>query len=234
MPRFPATGHGPPYDRNVGMHVRVGTSAGTLARSWARERIVSVPNTITVVRTCLSMGMSVYAGYTASVPLLVAAYLVYWLGDFADGWSARRLDQETRLGAVFDIVCDRACTAVAAAAFLRIDPDSTPAIGIFLFQFCVVDTMLSLSFLAFDIKSPNYYYLVDRVIYRLNWTHPAKALNTSAVVVLCLADLVWGAAFMALAVLGVKTWSLVRLAAITAGGRVELGPENAPDSTIAS
>jgi phosphatidylglycerophosphate synthase len=214
------------------MHVSVGASAGALAGGWTRERVVSIPNVITITRTVLSMAMSVYAGYAASVPLLVGAYLVYWLGDFADGWSARRLDQETRLGAVFDIVSDRACTAVAAAAFLRIDPDSTPAIGIFLFQFCVVDTMLSLSFLAFDIKSPNYYYLVDRVIYRLNWTHPAKALNTSAVVVLCLADLVWAAALAALAVLVVKTWSLVRLAAITGGVRVEVGPENAPDSTI--
>jgi CDP-diacylglycerol--glycerol-3-phosphate 3-phosphatidyltransferase len=216
------------------MYVRVGFSAGTLARGWVRERVVSVPNVITVTRTCLSMGLSVYAGYTASVPLLVAAYLVYWLGDFADGWSARRLDQETRLGAVFDIVCDRACAAVAAAAFLRIDPDSTPAIGIYLFQFCVVDTMLSLSFLAFDIKSPNYYYLVDRVIYRLNWTHPAKALNTSAVVVLCLANQVWAAAFMAFAVLAVKAWSLARLAALTEGGRVEAVPGTAPDSTIVS
>jgi phosphatidylglycerophosphate synthase len=210
----------------------VGVSAGTLAGGWVRERVVSVPNVITVARTVGSMAMSVYAGYTASVPLLVAAYLVYWLGDSADGWWARRLDQETRIGAVFDIVSDRACTAVAAAAFLRIDPDSTPAIGIFLIQFCVVDTMLSLSFLAFDIKSPNYYYLVDRVIYRLNWTHPAKALNNSAVVVLCLANQVWAASLVALAVLGLKIWCLARLGLNTRAVPLEGTPRAEPDSTL--
>ena len=42
----------------------------------------------------------------------VLAYAVYWVGDILDGWSARRLDQETRLGAVLDIVSDRACTSV--------------------------------------------------------------------------------------------------------------------------
>ncbi|MEO6411977.1 MAG: CDP-alcohol phosphatidyltransferase family protein [Pedococcus sp.] len=194
--------------------------------------MVSVPNAITVVRTVVAMALAVWAGYTVSVPMLVAAYLVYWFGDMADGQAARRMNQETRLGAVFDIVCDRASTMVVAAAFLRIDPDSTPAIGIFLFQFCVVDTMLSLSFLAFDIVSPNYFYRVDRAIYRMNWTHPAKALNNSLVVLLCLADLVWPGVLAALAVLGVKVWSIARLLLATRGAsrRGELTP--AGDSTL--
>jgi CDP-diacylglycerol--glycerol-3-phosphate 3-phosphatidyltransferase len=161
------------------------------------------------------MVLAVWAGHTGSVPVLVAAYLVYWLGDSADGFAARHLDQETRIGAVFDIVCDRACTAVVAAAFLTVEPGAALPIGIFLFQFCVVDTMLSLSFLPFGIKSPNYFYLVDRAIYRVNWTHPAKALNNTLVVVLCLLHLVWAAGAVALVVLGVKVWSLVRLARAT-------------------
>ncbi len=194
--------------------------------------MVSVPNAITVVRTVVAMGLAVWAGYSGSVPMLVAAYITYWFGDMADGQAARRMNQETRLGAVFDIVCDRASTMVVAAAFLRIYPDTTPAIGIFLFQFCVVDTMLSLSFLAFDIKSPNYFYVVDRAIYRVNWTHPAKALNNSLVVLLCLVGLVWPAALAALAVLGVKVWSLARLLVATRGGSGHGERSPAADRTL--
>lgn len=221
-------GGGPgPYDLRVGTRVGSPGSAGWLAGRWPRERVVSVPNALTVARTTVSMVLAVWAGYTASVPVLVAAYLVYWLGDSADGFAARHLDQETRIGAVFDIVSDRACTAVVAAAFLRVEPAAAPAIGIFLFQFCVVDTMLSLSFLPFGIKSPNYFYLVDRAIYRVNWTHPAKAVNNSLVVVLCLVNLVWVGALVALVVLGVKVWSLVRLAR---GTRAVPGTE--PDGAL--
>ena len=59
--------------------------------------MVSVPNAITVVRTVVAMGLAVWAGYTGSVPVLVAAYIVYWFGDMADGQAARRMNQETRL-----------------------------------------------------------------------------------------------------------------------------------------
>ena len=47
------------------------------------------------------------------------AYAVYWVGDIADGWAARRLGQETRAGAVLDIVSDRACTAVLCVGSSR-------------------------------------------------------------------------------------------------------------------
>lgn len=221
-----------PYDLRVGTRVGALGPVGWLADQWPRERVVSIPNALTVARTTVSMVLAVWAGYTASVPVLVAAYLVYWLGDSADGFAARHLDQETRIGAVFDIVCDRACTAVVAAAFLRVEPAATPAIGIFLFQFCVVDTMLSLSFLPFGIKSPNYFYLVDRAIYRVNWTHPAKALNNSLVVLLCLLHLVWAAVAVALVVLAVKVWSLVRLARATRTAEPGAGAQGALDDAL--
>jgi len=212
--------------------VEAAGSVGWLADRWQRERVVSVPNTLTVARTTISLVLAVWAGHTGSVPVLVAAYLVYWLGDSADGFAARHMDQETRIGAVFDIVCDRACTAMVAAAFLRVEPEAALPIGIFLFQFCVVDTMLSLSFLPFGIKSPNYFYLVDRAIYRVNWTHPAKALNNSLVVVLCLLHLMWAAGAVALVVLGVKVWSLVRLARATRTVREGGGAHGALDDAL--
>ena len=57
-------------------------------------------------------------GVAADDPrLLVAAYAVYWVGDIADGWAARRLGQETRAGAVLDIVSDRAARPCCASVW---------------------------------------------------------------------------------------------------------------------
>ena len=72
------------------------------------------------------------------------AYAVYWLGDILDGWLARRLDQETRLGAVLDIVSDRACTALLCAGLLAHLPGAWVLAVAFLLSFAVLDTMLSL------------------------------------------------------------------------------------------
>jgi phosphatidylglycerophosphate synthase len=78
--------------------------------------LINVPNAITAVRTAGSVGLAVAALTHRSAHLLVAAYLVYWIGDILDGAAARALGQETRTGAVFDIVADRACTSACAAA----------------------------------------------------------------------------------------------------------------------
>ena len=58
--------------------------------------------------------------------LLAVAYAVFWVGDIADGWSARRLGQETRVGAVFDIVCDRACTGILCVGLRGVRPVGAP------------------------------------------------------------------------------------------------------------
>lgn len=81
-----------------------------LGRRWARERTDSVPNTITLARTIFSMVMAVRAFSTLSIRMLIAAYLLYWLGDILDGAGARRPDQETKPRAVFDIARASACT----------------------------------------------------------------------------------------------------------------------------
>ncbi len=175
------------------------------------ESIRTVANHITVVRTVAAMLLAVAALHQASTVLLVAAYLTYWVGDILDGLAARRLDQETRIGAILDIVSDRACTTLAAAAFVVVAPEVVVPVAVFLVQFCVVDLMLSLGFLWFDILGPNDFHRVDPLLHRLNWSPPAKALNTALVVLLCLAGLVWVAAAAALAVLGLKVWCLLRL-----------------------
>lgn len=176
------------------------------------ERIDTVANGVTLVRSLLSVLLATAALDRRSTGLLVAAYLIYWLGDMLDGRVARVMAQETRIGGAFDILCDRACTTLCAAGFVVHFPHTVVPIAIFLVQFCIVDTMLSLSFLCFPIKSPNYFFLVDRTLYQLNWSIPAKMANTSAVVLLCLGGQVAVAAVFAGLVLGVKVWSLRYLA----------------------
>lgn len=198
------------------------TPGGADREGWAgtvrtTERLDTVANGVTLVRTVVSVVLAVFALVEASVPLLIAAYAVYWVGDMADGWSARALDQETRLGAVFDIISDRACTILCAAAFIRIEPEVAVPIAVFLVQFAVLDTMLTLGFLYWPVKGPNDMHQVDRTIYRWNWSPPAKAVNTSVVVLLCLVGWPVPATVVAAAVGVLKVWSLVRMRGLSTG-----------------
>jgi phosphatidylglycerophosphate synthase len=143
--------------------------------------------------------------------LLVAGYLVYWVGDMADGAVARWRDEKTREGAVFDIISDRACTTMLATAFVVQQPAMAVPLALFLVQFCVVDTMLSLGFLYWPVDSPNDFHLVDRTLWRLNWSPPAKAVNTAAVVLLVWSGSAVIAAAVALGLTTLKVWSLRRM-----------------------
>ncbi|PYC67726.1 CDP-alcohol phosphatidyltransferase [Micromonospora arborensis] len=179
--------------------------------------LVNVPNAITAVRTAVSVGLAVTALTHRSVHLLVAAYLVYWIGDILDGVAARALGQETRTGAVFDIVADRACTSACAAALVVLRPATALPIAVFLVQFMVIDQLLSLMFLRWPLLSPNYFARVDRRIHLWNWSPPAKALNTAAVVLLAIVAPMAAALAFALGVAAVKVVSLVCAARLPAG-----------------
>lgn len=179
--------------------------------------LVNVPNAITAVRTACSIGLAVAALNYRSTHLLVIAYLIYWIGDILDGLAARTLGQETRTGAVFDIVADRACTSACAAALIVLRPVTALPIAVFLVQFMVIDQLLSLMFLRWPLLSPNYFARVDRHIYRWNWSPPAKALNTAAVVILAIFAPPAAAVAFALAVAVVKVVSLVTAAGLPSG-----------------
>jgi len=179
--------------------------------------LLNVPNAITAVRTAGSVALAVAALTHRNAHLLVAAYLIYWIGDILDGAAARALGQETRTGAVFDIVADRACTSACAAALIVLLPATALPVAVFLVQFMVIDQLLSLMFLRWPLLSPNYFARVDRHIYRWNWSPPAKALNTAAVVILAAFAPVAVAVTFALGVAAVKVVSLVRAARLPAG-----------------
>lgn len=184
--------------------------------------LLGVPNRITLIRTVIAMALATYAFSTGDLLWLVIGYVAYWFGDSLDGWVARRRNEESLSGAVFDIVCDRACSFLLAAAFMATYPDTIGPLALYLVQFGVLDTMLTFSFLLWPwMLSPNYFYKVDRPIYVWNWSKPAKAMNTGAVVVSLVVAGQTGAHWLpyvvAVAALAVKVVSSYRLIQILCG-----------------
>ena len=181
------------------------------------EPLGTWPNLVTLVRTVVAVGLGAAAIARTDLPMLVLAYAVYWAGDVADGWLARRLGQETRTGAVFDIVGDRACTVLLCAGLVAARPGAWLVGAVFLVSFAVVDTMLSLSFLHWDLLGPNDFHRVDRTVWLVNWSPLAKAVNTAGVVGLTVLGAYPAALLLAVAVLAMKTWSGLRVMRLVAG-----------------
>lgn len=175
------------------------------------DQIITVPNLVTLVRTMTAVVIAGIALSQAEPWLLAVAYAVYWAGDILDGWLARRLGQETRLGAVFDIISDRACTSILCVGLVANYPGLAIVVVPFFLSFMVLDTVLSLSFLCWPLLSPNYFGRVDRAVYQLNWSPLAKCLNTAGVILLALAGAVWASLVLVALLVGVKIWSVARV-----------------------
>jgi len=176
------------------------------------ESLLTWPTAVTLARTLASVVLGLLGIVEGSLTLLLWALGVYWVGDMLDGAVARLQDRETRVGAVADILSDRLCSAVFYCGLLTVLPEMALPIGIYLVNFMLVDLLLSLAFLAWPLSSPNYFYLVDRTLYRLNWSRVGKALNSALIAVLMIVtESVWLSTTLALVVLAVKIGSLVRL-----------------------
>jgi phosphatidylglycerophosphate synthase len=177
----------------------------------------TVADLVTGIRTLAAVMLGVLSLQLHDAALLMAAYATYWTGDVLDGMIARRTGTERRAGAVLDIVADRTCAGLLAVSLLAFQPEMALPVGLFLVQFMLVDCALSLSFLRWPIRSPNYFHVVHRTIYRFNWSPPAKAANTGlliAVIVLIGSPVV--AAALAAAQLALKVASLSVVARLVA------------------
>jgi CDP-diacylglycerol--glycerol-3-phosphate 3-phosphatidyltransferase len=180
-----------------------------------QERVGTSATVITFVRTVASVVLAGLAAREGSLTLLVVALVVYWAGDSLDGFVARIRGCETRIGAVLDILCDRFCAAAFYIGLVWLQPDYAVPVFIYLAEFMVVDCFLSIAFLAWPVRSPNYFYVIDRPLWLWNWSKPGKAVNSSLFAVLLLVTgWVWLAAAIATALLVMKTASLVRLGRI--------------------
>ena len=189
----------------------------------ATERFATPATIITFVRTIASVtivGFALHADrdggfWSPALVLLVVGLLVYWIGDTLDGQVARRMHHETRIGAVIDIMSDRFCAAAFYFGLAWLHPEFTVPVLIYLAEFMVVDCFLSIAFLAWRVRSPNYFYVVDRAVYRYNWTHPAKMVNGGLfAVLLLLTRMPWLGALIASALLVFKLVWLARVARI--------------------
>lgn len=187
------------------------------APNGTSEPLGTWPNLVTLARTVVAVGLGAAAIARSDVAMLGLAYAVYWAGDIADGWLARRLGQETRTGAVFDIVGDRACTVLLCAGLVAARPGAWLVGAVFLVSFAVVDTMLSLSFLHWDLLGPNDFHRVDRTVWLVNWSPLAKAVNTAGVVGLTVFGVYRVALLLAVVVLVVKVASGLRVMRLVAG-----------------
>lgn len=192
--------------------VTLAESAEDVYADPAKERLGTPANVVSLVRTVAAVALAGLAVQQESLELLVASLAVYWVGDILDGLVARLLRCETRVGATLDILCDRFCAAGFYLGLAWLMPGLVWPVMIYLAEFMVVDCLLSLAFLAWPIRSPNYFHVVDRTLWLWNWSKTGKAVNSAifAVLLLVTQSALLGIA-VASALLVLKSASLVRL-----------------------
>lgn len=176
------------------------------------ESILTWANLVTTVRTAVCVAIFAVAAARASAAWNLVGLAVYWVLDVLDGHLARRLHQETRFGAQFDILSDRLLVALFYMNHVAWHHELIVPVALFLVQFMLLDHYLSNQFLRWNILSPNYFHLVDATIWRLNWSPLAKLGNSGAVTVLILvAPWPWVSVAASLAIIAVKVYSLLRV-----------------------
>ena len=139
----------------------------------AAERLGTSANVVTAVRTVAAVVLARARGRGQPRPArLVAGRL---LGRRHPRRPVARLQRcETRIGAVLDILCDRFSAAAFYLGLAWLQPEHVLPVMVYLAEFMVVDCFLSLAFLAWPIRSPNYFYVVDRTIWLWNWSKPGQ------------------------------------------------------------
>ncbi|MFW6774936.1 CDP-alcohol phosphatidyltransferase family protein [Nocardioides sp. CPCC 205120] len=168
--------------------------AGSPDRIYAdpsTERLMTGATVITFVRTVATLVLSLWGAYEQSLTLLVIGLVVYWVGDSLDGEWARWFDCETRIGAVVDMLCDRMSCAAFYLGLVWLQPEMAFPVAVYLFEFMVIDMFLSMAFLAWPLRSPNYFHVVDRRIYLWNWSRLGKAANSGLFAIILLVTGWW-------------------------------------------
>lgn len=184
----------------------------TAPTGLATEDIRTWANGVTLLRTVAGLTLFAAAAMERSLAWNLAGLAVYWSLDVLDGFLARRLDQETRFGAQLDILSDRFLVAFFYLNYLALHPELVLPIALFLFEFMILDHYLSNQFLRWPILSPNYFYVVDQTIWRLNWSPVGKFVNSGAVTILLLTSgSIWAAMPVLAGLYAIKLYSFMRL-----------------------
>lgn len=177
------------------------------------KSIYSEANIITLLRLVFSLSFFILAIIKKNPTYNFIGLGIHWFGDVVDGLYARKLKQETIVGAEIDIIADRIETLFFYVNFLYFRPQLFLAAGIYLLDFAFVDFYLSYQFVKYDIISPNYFYKVDRTVYNLNYSPFAKFCNSTVVtlILIFLPQLQIIAAVFASFLIGVKIFSIYLL-----------------------
>jgi CDP-diacylglycerol--glycerol-3-phosphate 3-phosphatidyltransferase len=173
----------------------------------------SEPNIITLLRLGLSLTFFVMAIVHRSLTYNFIGLAIHWTGDVLDGFYARKFSQETIFGAEIDIIADRIAMFFFYINYLFFKPFLFLPITIYLLNFVYFDFYLSYQFVKYDIISVNYFYKVDKTIYRLNFSPVGKFCNSAVVtlILIFLTQLKLLAAVFAVGLIGVKIYSIYRL-----------------------
>ena len=162
--------------------VRATSTAGPLALAGLPVGpFATVPNLVTVTRTVLAVLIGAIA--VAAGDLGSWRWRTPCSGSATSPTAGRPGDSARRPGpAPSSTSCATghapACCAWASWRRSR----SLPVVVVFVLSFMVLDSMLSLAFLCWPVVSPNYFHMVDRRVWQLNWSPVAKAANTAGVV----------------------------------------------------
>lgn len=174
-------------------------------------------NVVTGIRLIAGLAAFSYAAVKRDETWNFIGLGIYWVLDVVDGYLARRFDQETRIGAQFDILSDRLLVAFFYLNYVVLYPQLIVPVVLFLFQFMGIDHFLSNQFMRWPILSPNYFHKVDYKIWMWNWSPAGKLLNSAVVTaVLVLTKSPVLGSVVCGAILLLKVWSAVRLARLPA------------------
>lgn len=173
----------------------------------------SEANVLTLLRLALSLVFFILAILKQSFGYNLIGFFVHWIGDFFDGFYARKRNQETILGAEIDIIADRLEVIFFYVILLHFRPNLFLPAALYLIDYAFVDFYLSYQFVKYDIISPNYFYKVDKIIYLLNYS-PGGKFSNSSVVTLTLIFLPQLSLFVSIYATGliiIKSYSVCRL-----------------------
>lgn len=177
-----------------------------------RESWGTWANLVTGLRLVAGLAIFAYAAVERSETWNFVGLGVYWVLDVVDGFLARRFDQETRIGAQLDILADRVLVAFFYLNYVALYPELMVPVAMFLFQFMGIDHFLSNQFMRWPLKSPNYFYEVDRAIWAWNWSPAGKLLNSAVVTaVLVLTKSAILGSIVCGAILVLKVWTAIKL-----------------------
>lgn len=179
----------------------------------APQSFYSEANILTLTRLILSLVFYILAILKQNPNYNYIGFVVHSIGDFLDGFYARKFKQETLFGAELDIIADRLEMIFFYVIFLHFRPYLFLPVALFLFNYAFVDFYLSYQFVKYDIISINYFYKVDRIVFLLNYSNAAKFINSTivALTLIFLPQLSTLVSIFALLLIAVKSYSVYRL-----------------------